>query len=261
MTADARLREFVALALQCPSELDSADRENVAAFQRLRPFDWANCSGDWERATQDLDDHSLTQLLKVVVLAERDFKWIGGSAASGIQLYRLLCERCPAAQREVADWVFRHRGDNPWMPLGTTLYQARSWDEAQQQLRAIEARQAARRAAGELKQAAQRAAAADRKERHRVAGAEHRVRSVAKNESRKALVESMAGISLIDRVNVVLESRLPLDAFPASLLSEIGDASTSVPTKTLTDLRAAIGERRGAWRKVAKIIDRLLGER
>lgn len=256
----SRLREFVALALQCPSDLESADREHEPAFQRLRPFDWVNRGGDWERATQHLDDGSLWRLLKVVVLAERDFKWMGGSAASGIRLYRMLSERCPAAQREMADWVLRHRGDNPYVPLGTTVH-ARSWDEAQEELHQIRARKAARNAAGARKQAVQTAAAVERRNRHQVVAAEHRAQSAEKNESRRMLIARIAEVSVVERVRGVLDSPLPLDAFPVSLFSEVSDEHAHVPRETLAALRAAIGDRRGAWRNLADVIDRLLDGR
>jgi len=66
-------------------------------------------------------------LFKGLVLCERDFKWIGGSVASNIYIFRKI-KLHPYMQNnrekleELIDWSFKNRGNNGYTPLGTYKY-------------------------------------------------------------------------------------------------------------------------------------------
>lgn len=250
------IRSFVVTALRCPAGFEFADRLQFKPFQRWRDRDWVNRCGfdEWKTSTEDLSDADLRRLLEVVVLAERDFGWIGGSAASGIWLFTLLCKRDEARREEIADWVFRNRGDNPYVPLGTSIPGARSWREAQQVLQAFRDARAARRAAGESKEEAYRAVGAAR----RKAALEHRDRTAARNKRRQDQVAELAGLTFVDRVEAFLGWPLPRESFPITALSQAGDDYALLPRTTLLRLRAAIGKRRGDWRRLAETIEKAL---
>ena len=69
----------------------------------------------------------LVFLFKGLVLCERDFQWIGGSAASNIPIFRKI-KLHPYMQNnrdkleELIDWSFKNRGNNGYTPLGTYKY-------------------------------------------------------------------------------------------------------------------------------------------
>ena len=73
----------------------------------------------------DLSDQ--INLFKGLVLCERDFDWIGGSAASNIKVYREISSH-PFMQRnkdkldELINWTLQNRSRNPYTPFGTWRY-------------------------------------------------------------------------------------------------------------------------------------------
>ena len=73
----------------------------------------------------DLSDQ--INLFKGLVLCERDFDWIGGSAASNIKVYREISSH-PFMQRhkdkldELINWTLQNRSRNPYTPFGSWRY-------------------------------------------------------------------------------------------------------------------------------------------
>ncbi len=66
-------------------------------------------------------------LFKGLVLCERDFEWIGGSAASNIPIFRKIklhpfMQNNPDKLEELIDWSFKNRGNNGYTPFGTYKY-------------------------------------------------------------------------------------------------------------------------------------------
>jgi len=69
----------------------------------------------------------LILLFKGLVLCERDFNWIGGSAASNISIFRKIklhpyMQNSQGKVEELIDWSFKNRGNNGYTPLGTYKY-------------------------------------------------------------------------------------------------------------------------------------------
>tara|TARA_Y100000996_G_scaffold369149_1_gene315972 strand:- start:1098 stop:1943 length:846 start_codon:yes stop_codon:yes gene_type:complete len=80
---------------------------------------------NWESYPSDID--ALIYLFKGLVLCERDFQWIGGSAATNIRVFTLIQSHSEIKSNqkklnELIDWAVKNRGNNPYTPFGSVVY-------------------------------------------------------------------------------------------------------------------------------------------
>lgn len=243
------LRRFIKIALACPGDVDSPEFVQSAPFLELRPYNAANrhYHADWDLLAKrlKLEIAQLRRFLQILVLAEREFQWIGGSVASGITLCRYLFNRDSANEENLRAWISEH-SRNDWMPLTRAEEKER------------EARHRARRAEVERQQAQQQAEAAERRRLHHEEAELHRLASIARNEERSALLENLSELSLQERIRFLLNDwNLSLDAFPPDLLSDKREDYRKVSIEELDKLRNLIGGRKRQWRPVARTINEL----
>ena len=71
----------------------------------------------WEQVTKGINDEAVVNIFRAVVVLERTEKWVGGSVASAIFLYRIIERRRYRNCAELADWALRNRG-NEYVPFG-----------------------------------------------------------------------------------------------------------------------------------------------
>ena len=105
--------------------------ELLAAVPDLQKMDWINLFGParaWESVASDIQTDALEWLTKALVIAEREFDWIGGSVAAPIWLYQAHSTRVGADADALANWVLRNRGRNEYIPFGRST-SARSVEE------------------------------------------------------------------------------------------------------------------------------------
>ncbi|MDP2662414.1 MAG: hypothetical protein Q8R28_16975 [Dehalococcoidia bacterium] len=113
------------------------DPEDITAISELEPIrehDHINrIWKEWDAVTCSLPTHDLIALLKGLVVAERQFRWTGGSVAAVICVFRELQRRDHTLSRELADWILP-RTKNPWVPFGGDNLGARSVSEYERSL-------------------------------------------------------------------------------------------------------------------------------
>ncbi len=100
-------------------------REVIESF---RPKDYINCQAyeTWKQARKEFeDDIQLVWLFKGLVILERELKWIGGSVAGAIWVYRMIQEANLDKDFQIADFGLRNC-DNPWVPFGNSYYGKRT---------------------------------------------------------------------------------------------------------------------------------------
>lgn len=98
---------------------------------QLKRYDRVNRMGlsTWYDIGATLNYSDLVNLIKGLTLAERKFRWAGGSGASVIGLYRHLCEHYPGDDIEtITNWIIKNRG-NAYVPYGTTMLNGKTHEE------------------------------------------------------------------------------------------------------------------------------------
>ena len=94
-------------------------REVIESF---RAKDYINCQAyeTWKQCRKEFeDDFQLVWLFKGLVILERELKWIGGSVAGAIWVYRMIQEASLDKEFKIADFGLRNC-DNPWVPFGNS---------------------------------------------------------------------------------------------------------------------------------------------
>jgi hypothetical protein len=103
-------------------------REVIESF---RPKDYINCQAyeTWKQCRKEFeDDIQLVWLFKGLVILERELKWIGGSVAGAIWVYRMIQEANLDKDFQIADFGLRNC-ENPWVPFGNSYYGKRTITE------------------------------------------------------------------------------------------------------------------------------------
>ena len=79
----------------------------------------------WNSIIIDLDDENLVKLYKGIVIVEKELKWIGGSVAGGIWVYKEISKRKIDENFLIGDWTLSIT-NNSYLPFGSTNYDAKT---------------------------------------------------------------------------------------------------------------------------------------
>lgn len=109
--------------------MDQADKPPFTeVIESFRPKDYLNCQAyeTWKQCRKEFeDDIQLVWLFKGLVILERELKWIGGSVAGAIWVYKMIQEANLDEDFQIADFGLRNC-DNPWVPFGNSYYGKRT---------------------------------------------------------------------------------------------------------------------------------------
>jgi hypothetical protein len=96
-------------------------------FNYFRPRDFINRLGwkTWRLFVIELSDDELISLFKGLVKTETKLKWIGGSVAGAIWVYKVIEERNLDTDYKIADFGFEY-SENPYIPFGNLYYGKRT---------------------------------------------------------------------------------------------------------------------------------------
>jgi hypothetical protein len=123
----SRRRRLIVHSRQIPSDVISrliniGERNFFDVEDRnfLRSFDWINRLGrdKWMAIANSKDRDNLRTTIMGLVIAEKELKWLGGSAAAAIWLFRCFEKEFPEDAVGLADWVLANRGANLYLPFG-----------------------------------------------------------------------------------------------------------------------------------------------
>jgi hypothetical protein len=224
--------------------------ELLAAVPDLQKMDWINRFGPvraWERVASDIQTDALEWLTKALVIAEREFDWVGGSVAAPIWLYRTYSTRVGGDPNALAEWIVRNRGRNEYLPFGSRT-SARSLEEwhTEQEMRQLYREEL------RLVQEQQKKEKIERKQRaiERVTQRKHESRERHAHIERQLVelraVQGCQRLSLIAR-----DTSLPLEKIPPSLIVECIDAVQVLDEETKqTLLRRIDRRRRRVWKNL-----------
>lgn len=97
-------------------------------IESFRSKEYINCQAfeTWKQCRKEFeDDIQLVWLFKGLVILERELKWIGGSVAGAIWVYRMIQEANLDNDFQIADFGLRNC-NNPWIPFGNSYYGKRT---------------------------------------------------------------------------------------------------------------------------------------
>jgi hypothetical protein len=239
--------------------VERSDEPTIAKIEAklpdLRRLDWINRFGPadaWMQIAADLGTDELEWLIKILVVAEREYDWLGGSVAAPIWLFRAYSERADTDADALADWALRNRGRNDYIPFGR-MTAARSLEQwrREQDLRAAH-RELQRYRVQEQKEAkAQRAKdAAERSFLRTVA-------SRARHEELLRHLDELRGRNARDRLlYIAAATDLPLEFIPHDLIVECTSAAQSLDRAYREVLLKRIDRRsRTIWRRLRSALD------
>lgn len=103
-------------------------------------YSWINSCGldALNQIANSLSQEDLCSLIIGITKAEKELRWIGGSAASVSPLFRhLQSSSSQVVYEPIADWVIANRG-NDYIPYGTTRYHGSTHAQCMDHRRALE---------------------------------------------------------------------------------------------------------------------------
>ena len=108
-------------------KLTSNDTEILNMLHRIKEQDFINRLGprNLQKTYRDMETSELIALVKGLTLAEKVFRWIGGSAASVIWLFWEVEKRDQIAAEKLSSWIYEN-SENPYLPFGSQRFRTSS---------------------------------------------------------------------------------------------------------------------------------------
>ena len=246
------------------STLDEDASETLR--QRVFPEDAINRMGrDWWRETcENLNDEQLECLIRGLTLAERDFKWSGGSVAGVIWIFGLLMDRTGpiinlgfslSEQAEsLAEWILKN-SDNPYLPFGSHRGGATSVTGYYNGKKAKVERQRAIRINEQQAKIA-------RLEENAELARDREKEGKERNRKRNDYLRKIEQKPLQERLEILVsDATRPVDFYPNGYASEVTEQLESLPKQLLIDLRKKLDRRnRKPWGKLNLRLQKVLQE-
>jgi hypothetical protein len=236
------------------SKLAALQPEEHPAIARILAYcpelacnDWINRYGsasEWSEIADLYTTPVLAWLVKVLVTAERELRWIGGSVAAPIWLFRAYQQRSDATADPLAEWIFRNKG-NDYLPFGS-MSAARSLAE----WRFEKIQRASRRGAHIARQQAEvDAKAAALLAKHDKAIHRGRV-AQARKQDVEQLIKRLQALTPEARLQLIAnDESIPLGALPKAMISSLIEAAQQSTSENRNRLLRRIDRRQsGLWK-------------
>ena len=216
----------------------------LAVVPDFEHMDWINRFGPadaWATTVSALSTVQLERLFKILVIAEREFDWLGGSVAAPIWLFRAYSQRVDADADTLAEWALRNRGRNDYVPFGS-MTSARSLEQwhAEQRARSV------RRASQREREQEQEFAKHQRVARAEARSGERRQASEQRHVDLQGRLERLKSLDVSARLRALAtDTELPLEFIPTDLIVDSLSVATSLDQATRKALLKRIDRRRG----------------
>ena len=241
---------LVAKLLNCRNDKDPSVDLLSNCCPELPKYDWVNRLHwrAWDKVASEISTVELEWLTKSLVMAEREYRWGGGSVAAPIWLYSAYSKRRDGDSTRLANWIFRH-SSNSYLPFGTST-SARSLEEYHAERKHIAERRRLRQEQEEFAKA----------ERIRLAK-EKRVRRKREYAQRKKRLRTklarLRSMPHEDRLAAIAdEDDLPLEAIPNDLLNQCLVMADHLPNEVRQKLLQRMDRRnRGIWKALRLKLD------
>lgn len=210
---------------------------------------------EWDRFTANLSTSKLISLIKGLTIAEKHYRWIGGSVAAVIWVYRQLRERGPKeAVEDITRWVFDNRL-NPYIPLGTTRYSSYE-DYLYQHSDEYHKFQNKKRIEYEKREKEQREAAARRSSKRMRNSIKHQKRAEEKAKQREKIIYELATKNAEHKWNYIASnSSVNIDYYPIEWTNEPKTVFQNLSSETrIALIERTRFKRRGPWKKLRNLL-------
>jgi hypothetical protein len=218
--------------------------------QSLKRLDWINrlWREKWEKLAETLTQDDCENLIRGLVLVERDLVWSGGSVSGAIWVFHVFERRFSPSHIEVANWVLQNRGRNLYLPFGGQS-QARNYEGY-----LTERQVARRRYQDHVDREIEQKEAKERREKKRIKDHLARLEQGKKRAARvKKFNVELASISISERLSIIIGSDMPLEAISKDSLASIPNAAASIDAEIKLKLIQMIDRRnRGVWGRIKR---------
>jgi hypothetical protein len=214
-------------------------------------LDHTGPSPSWGRILAGFTTAQLAWLAKSLVILERDLGWPGGADAASLCVFHAYEARQDADANNLADWIFRHRGGDSWVPFGVRAYvrsleaylRECSWQHWQYQAR-LEREKLER-----LRSAKKRHKTQERAQHRRDRGQERAAR-------RLAFLDRLTAMESGDMLIFLATDRsFPLEAIPETLVGSSLHAAPGLPADVRIALLYRLDRRKARrWRSFRKAL-------
>lgn len=231
------------------------------AVPHLRRLDWINRFGfgAWERIASTLQTHQLGRLVKILIIAEREYDWLGGSVAAPIWLFRAFRERQNSDAHALATWALANRGRNEYIPFGRIISE-RCLDhwQVERELRPRRRESRHERAQREKDEEARRAE--KRARRAEEAAERGKLRKIASRARHMKLIEYVEILRCLNDSErlayIASRAELPLEFIPHNLVAESIAAAPALDGMTKQLLAKRVDRRnRRIWKQLRLSLD------
>jgi hypothetical protein len=221
----------------------------LGRLPELARCDWINRWGPidaWSPVLSIFSTPQLEYLAKALTILERDLKWLGGSVAATIWVFRTYRERDDGDVDALASWIVDN-GCNPWSPWGSQC-DARTLSEFR---RHQETKKAARLARIEFEEQ-QRQRKKENKRLAQAAAALRRAEGIERAERVRVYVRDLASMGAHDRLLFLARDRsFPLEVIPQNLINSALPQVQQLTAEIRAVLRLRLDRRKARrWRKL-----------
>ncbi len=109
-------KSYIEILIDVGKHID-IDGENEQLLKVADGY-YLNYCENWHDDITRFSDNELVNVFKGVVLVEKQFDWMGGSAAVGVVLYKEIQDRGLDKELHLADWAI-HNTKNLYVPFGS----------------------------------------------------------------------------------------------------------------------------------------------
>jgi hypothetical protein len=228
----------------------------LADCPELADNDWINRYGPasgWSEIADLYTTPVLAWLIKVLVIAERELRWSGGSVAAPVWLFRAYQQRSDATADLLAEWMLRNKG-NDYLPFGS-MSAARSLDEWHSER--IES--ADRRAAHIARQHAEDHAKAARLTAKRDNATHRQQAAQIRKQDVEQIIKRLEALSPEARLHLIAtDETIPLGALSKALIDSLIDAVQQATSDERNRLLRRIDRRQsGIWKVLRKRLEEI----
>lgn len=198
----------------------------------------------------DLSDDELISVYKAVIKLERELKWLGGSVAGAIWLYRIIRQRTLDDDYSLADYGLRH-SDNPYVPFGSFYRGERNIQDY-----FLNQKERSRRRALKLKQDMEfHERVKDRRKRRSVSIAELRNLSFKDRGSiREKYLEEYRSATIQQRLEIMAsDEKYPPEYYPPEWICLSEEQIRELPIDLVKKLYDKLSTKtKGEWRRFSQ---------